>query len=153
TVLVCTGAWGCSDSARQVETTDGSGASPCGDPAVRELVMRFGERLKEVSVLGPDSVVTGELRTAYGEMVDPTLLAAWLERPSSAPGRTVSSPWPERIDVTGTEPGPLGGCEVLGEVVYISSADSPGDAGRVPVTLMVQRAEDWRITSYTTHAS
>ncbi len=38
-------------------------------PGVREVVERFGERLKQVSLLGPDSLVAVEIRKAYAPLV------------------------------------------------------------------------------------
>lgn len=126
--------------------TDRAASQPdCFDPVVRETVVHLGERLRQVSLLAPDSLLRPEIQSAYGEFVTPALLARWMEDPSSAPGRQVSSPWPERIEVSAVEPAGDGGCRVRGEVVYSASAD-PGPPTQVVVTL--ERQGGWRIASY-----
>ena len=118
----------------------------CGAPEVRTVVERLGERLKQVSLLAPDSIVVGEIRRSYESLVTPELLARWTSTPRSAPGRNVSSPWPERIEIRSVEDVGAGACRVDGEVIYATSADSV--AARMPVTLEVREADGWRIGAY-----
>src|SRR5690348_5068827 len=65
--------------------------------AVRRLVRLFGSRMQTVSLLAPDSIAASRLQEAYGTLVTPDLLSDWMARPTAAPGRRVSSPWPDRI--------------------------------------------------------
>ncbi|MFN2421307.1 MAG: hypothetical protein ABR527_08000 [Gemmatimonadota bacterium] len=58
-----------------------------------------------------------EIREVYGSLVTPSLLDTWIAEPAGAPGRQVSSPWPERIEVDSMGPAGAGICQVLGEVV------------------------------------
>ncbi|MGH7540083.1 MAG: hypothetical protein ACRELC_03695 [Gemmatimonadota bacterium] len=132
----------------------------CDAPGAREVVERFGERLKQVSLLAPDRIVVQEIRDAYAPFVTPTLLDAWIAEPSGAPGRQVSSPWPERIEVGSVEPAATGLCRVEGEVVYVTSADAGrgGETARERVTLRVRTTgglarggrdgDDWRISTF-----
>ncbi|MGQ9824382.1 MAG: hypothetical protein ACUVSK_05195, partial [Desulfotomaculales bacterium] len=67
--------------------------------AVTALVEDFGGRLQAVSLLAPKEAVQKSIRENYGDLVMPALLAWWLENPAGAPGRELSSPWPDRIEI------------------------------------------------------
>lgn len=116
---------------------------------VRQIAERFGTRLKTVSVLAPDTMVADQIREAYGTLVTPELLRSWVENPSAAPGRTVSSPWPERIEVRDVREVQPGIYSVDGDVVYVTSVEMAegGAAAREPVVLRVERGQGhgWRI--------
>jgi len=66
--------------------------------AVRYVVESFGKRLQNVSLQSPN--VAQAMREQYTEFVSPELLEAWVDDLSQAPGRMVSSPWPDRIEIT-----------------------------------------------------
>jgi hypothetical protein len=120
--------------------------------AARQVVEQFGARMQTVSLLAPDSMVPRQLREAYGPLVTPELLALWTAQPDSAPGRRVSSPWPDRIEVASVRPLGEDTLEVSGTLRYKSSADAAGasPAASEPVTLRVVRVTDgsWRIGAY-----
>lgn len=120
--------------------------------AVRDVVGRFGERLRDVSLLAPDSIVTAALRQAYGALVTPALLATWVAHPDSAPGRRVSSPWPGRIRIDSLRPAGAERVVVTGAVLYATSVERAqgGSAATAPVRLEVSRGADgeWRISDY-----
>jgi hypothetical protein len=142
---------GAEQSARDTEPDSSPAAgADCADPAIRVVVRRFGERLREVSLLGPDSVIEVEMRAAYGDLVTPELLDDWVTEPAAAPGREVSSPWPQRIEIAEIDPGEGGACVARGEVIYATSADSTGDRalGGEYVTLNLIHTEGWRIGAY-----
>lgn len=113
----------------------------------------FAARMETVSVLGPDSVARAELRKAYAVLVTPGLLEQWTARPATAPGRRVSSPWPDSIQVRALRAAGPDSFEVSGDLVYASSADhTPAGAGAVtaPVRLTVTRSPGgaWLVASY-----
>lgn len=121
----------------------------CDDPHVRQVVQAFGERLDQVSLLAPDSVVVREIREAYTPYVTGELLERWVSAPRTAPGREVSSPRPDRVEVRSVRVADAQSCRVEGDVVYASSASGANGGMRTPVTLFVRRQnEDWRISSY-----
>lgn len=121
----------------------------CDVPGVREVVERFGEQLLRVSLQAPDSIVVREIREAYTPVVTAELLAAWTSEPRRAPGRETSSPWPARIEVRSVAAADASTCRVEGDVIYTSSAPSPGDSGRrAPVTLLVRQDDGWRVAGY-----
>jgi hypothetical protein len=121
-----------------------AGGAPTG---AMDVVRRFGERLRMVSVLAPTDIVVPAIREQYGPLVTPDLLGRWIADPSSAPGRQVSSPWPQRIEITDVR-GDGEDVRVLdANVVYVTSADTTRVVDREAVTIEMVRGEDgiWRI--------
>lgn len=125
--------------------------TPTPDPeqAVRDLTGAFGAKLKDVSLTAPEDDVGESIRESYGPFVSPQLLTRWLDDPSGAPGRLVSSPWPDRIDIRSVSAMSDTYYEVKGDIIEVTSAEAgPGDAAATrPVTLLVALvAGEWRIT-------
>jgi hypothetical protein len=122
----------------------------CDSTEVRAVVERFGQRMKQISLLAPDSIVVREIRQAYAPLVTPALLEAWISKPAHAPGREVSSPWPEQIEIRSVEPAGTGLCRVKGDVVYVTSVEQAqgGSVSRTPVILEVKSDDGWRIGAY-----
>jgi hypothetical protein len=151
-LMACAPLAACADDAPAPRATN---APSCGAGGARRVVERLGARLRRVSLLAPDSVVDREIRTAYASLVTPELLQRWLAEPARAPGREVSSPWPERIEVRSVTAEGEGTCRVAGEVVYVTSAERAhgGAAARVPVTLRVTADGGWRISEYRAEAT
>ncbi|MGH7570345.1 MAG: hypothetical protein ACREMK_00690 [Gemmatimonadota bacterium] len=120
--------------------------------AVVALVGRFGERLADVPLTAPADRLRQAIREQYGSLVTPELLESWLARPSAAPGRAVSSPWPERIDVQGVRRLDDDRYGIAGEVVLMTSVEMAGGGvtGREPILLEAVRGQegDWRISDY-----
>jgi hypothetical protein len=119
------------------------------EDAVIRLVQDFGKKLQMVSLLAPADVLENSLQEHFGEFVAPELLARWKAAPEEAPGRTVSSPWPDRIEVLSAERLPDGSYRVQGEIIEITSAEQSKDeaAAKRSVTLEVKLAENrWLIS-------
>ncbi len=144
---IAAGAIACGGSA---PAPRGQTEAACDTEAARQVATRFGERLKDVSLLAPDTVVTREIRASYDALVTEELLRSWIGDPSSAPGRQLSSPWPDRIEVRAVRPAGASMCVVEGDVVYVTSAEAAGRgiASRTPVTLHVRNDGEWRISAY-----
>jgi len=130
------------------------------DRAVRRVVKLFGSRMQTVSLLVPDSLAASRVQEAYGTLVTPDLLSDWMARPAAAPGRRVSSPWPDRIEVQSVTPSGSDEYLVTGSLIYESSASgqSVSRAAAQPVRLHLRRGGDggWRISMYeqtTAHAN
>lgn len=132
-----------------------AGDPPCDVAAARRVVTEFGERLKDVPLLAPDSILRREIREEYAPLVTDTLLARWIAHPDRAPGREVSSPWPERIEIRSVEAAGESACIVKGTVIYLTSMEVThgGAAARVPVTVRVVEDDGWRIARYETTPS
>ncbi|HLO16722.1 MAG TPA: hypothetical protein VK206_17945 [Anaerolineales bacterium] len=116
---------------------------------IRDLVENFGKRLQTVSLLAPDAAQ--ELQEQYSEFVSPTLLEMWMNDASKAPGRMVSSPWPDRIEITTLTRETPDRYVINGFVVEITSVEvvSGGAANKIPVHIIVERIQGRRlITEY-----
>lgn len=128
--------------------------TPTPDPeqAVRDLTGAFGARLREVSLTAPADIVQESIRESYSPYVSTQLLDAWLSYPANAPGRLVSSPWPDRIDIRSITALSDTDYEVKGDIVEVTmtEAGNGGAAATRPVTLRVALvAGEWRITDLT----
>ncbi|HHT01184.1 MAG TPA: hypothetical protein GXZ96_00615 [Firmicutes bacterium] len=120
--------------------------------AVQNVVTAFGERLKEVSLLAPEEVLVESIQNKYADYVSEELLAQWLASPSEAPGRVVSSPWPELIEIEDVTELSLQSYQVTGAVIEFTSVEQgTEDAGaRRPIEVTVEKIDDqWRITAFT----
>jgi hypothetical protein len=118
--------------------------------AAREVVLRFGERLQRVSLLAPDSLLRASIRSEYEPFVSAALLESWLARPTNAPGRLTSSPWPAAIEISGASAAPSDGMPQIvyvGNIVERTSSTPPGgSSGKTPVRItLVRGPEGWRI--------
>lgn len=135
----------------------GGGQESPGDAArqeaeVRRVVEEFGRRLQMVSLLGPEDQVRQAMEEHYGPYVTPQLLEAWQADPLSAPGRTVSSPWPDRIEIDAVTQLPGGDYQVDGRIIEVTSVEQGTDQAAAvrPVTLVVRRVDDrWLIDQVT----
>ncbi len=120
---------------------------------IRALVEAFGKKLQYVSLSAPEDMVATSIKENYSDYVTSELLQKWLADPQSAPGRTMSSPWPYRIDILGLQTGDKNQYIVQGEVLEVTGAElaDGGAAAKRPVTVVVQKVNGcWLISSLTT---
>jgi hypothetical protein len=118
---------------------------------VRDTVSRFGDKLKFVSLLSPAEQFSRSMDENYGPFVAPELLVKWKSSPESAPGRTVSSPWPDRIDIVSVDPINTGTYEVHGNVIELTSQEVAGGgaAATYPVVIKIENRDGkWLITDF-----
>lgn len=116
---------------------------------IRDLVENFGKRLQNVSLQAPDAAQ--EIQKQYSEFVTPALLEMWMNDVSKAPGRIVSSPWPDRIEITTLSKESTDRYELTGFVVEITSLEviNGGAATKIPVRMVLQKVQgSWLITEY-----
>ena len=119
---------------------------------VSNLVTQFGQKLKSVSLLAPADIVKASMQENYGDLVTPELLEKWQSDPQHAPGRLVSSPWPDRIEISSVKKVADGVYEVQGEIIEVTSAEQQSGkaAAKRPIALTVKKVSDgWRIGSVT----
>jgi hypothetical protein len=91
------------------------------------------------------------LQKEFSEFVSPALLQEWLSDVSKAPGRMVSSPWPDRIEIATLSREDSDKYEITGFVVETTSTEviSGGAAAKVPVHIVLQKEQGhWLITEY-----
>ena len=119
---------------------------------VTTLVENFGKKLQLVSLQAPQDTLKKSMQENYGEFISPSLLAKWQGDPQNAPGRLVSSPWPDRINILSAKKTSDNTYEVKGEIIEITSAEkaSGGVAAKRPITCMVKKYEkNWLIDAVT----
>ncbi len=119
------------------------------EAAIRDFVENFGKKLQTVSLLSPDAAQ--EMQAQYSEFVSPALLETWTSNVSEAPGRTVSSPWPDRIDITTLTKEGSDRYVVTGFIIEVTSVEmaNGGAAAKIPVHIVVQKGQGgWLITEY-----
>jgi hypothetical protein len=116
---------------------------------IRNLVENFGRRLQTVSVQSPNAAQ--DMQKQYSEFVTPILLEMWISDTSKAPGRIVSSPWPDRIEITNLSKEESDRFMITGFVIEVTSQEivNDGAAAKIPVYIIVQREQSrWLITEY-----
>ncbi|MBY0122119.1 hypothetical protein [Bacillus sp. S/N-304-OC-R1] len=112
---------------------------------VISLVDKFGDKLQNVSLLGPKTELEKSMKENYGGIVSPELIKQWLKDPQNAPGRLTSSPWPDRIDITETQKQSDQKYSVKGEIIEVTNTEV---ADRRPIQLIVEKVgKQWMITS------
>lgn len=90
---------------------------------VINLVEEFGMKLKNVSLLSPEEELEKSMKENYGDYVVDELIDKWLKNVNEVPGRLVSSPWPDRIEVLSLEKVSDGEYEVDGKIVEVTSVE------------------------------
>jgi hypothetical protein len=119
------------------------------DTDAAQIVEAFGKKLQAVSLLSPN--VAEEMTREYAEYVSPDLLRQWISDPALAPGRMVSSPWPDRIEVLSVSKISEGQYSVTGEIIEVTSSElaSGGAANKIPVQVVVRWIDGrWWITEF-----
>ncbi len=119
---------------------------------VLSLVENFGETLKKVTLTAPEDIAAESIKEYYSEYVTQELLALWQSEPQNAPGRTVSSPWPDRIEITDITSAGDGEYIVSGEIIEVTNTElqNGGAAAKYPVTLRITKQDNrWLISDVT----
>lgn len=118
------------------------------EQVVLRLVEEFGKKLQNVSILAPQEIVSKGIQENYSTFVSPSLIEKWQSSPEAAPGRMLSSPWPDRIDNMINEKLSETEYEVQGEIIEVTSTelDNGGIAAKRPITLFVREINnEWLI--------
>lgn len=94
-----------------------------------------------VSLLAPKDVLEKSMKENYGEYVSDALLAEWMRDAMNAPGRLTSSPWPDRIEITGIKEMTESTYRVDGEIIEVTSTEKAegGAAAKRPVIIALTR--------------
>jgi hypothetical protein len=113
------------------------------------VVAELGKRMKLVSTLAPENAAGAAIREQYAGLASPELLRSWTREPASAPGRQVSSPWPDRVEVTDAR---IDGTRAWVTGVIVEQTSS-GESGRVPLRVELSSSSGkWLITKWETAA-
>lgn len=116
---------------------------------IRNIVEGFGKQLQLVSLQSPTA--SQDIEERYSEFVSPELMRTWISDVSIAPGRIVSSPWPDRIEIVQLAQQAPDQYAVTGYIVQVTSKEvaGGGEAARIPVRMTVQKTQGrWTITEY-----
>lgn len=126
--------------------------SESDEKLVTQLVADFGQKLQSVSLSAPEDAVNKSIEENYGDFISQRLLSKWINAPQSAPGRMVSSPWPDRIEIISVEKVTGNAYEVKGEIIEVTSKEKAegGIAAKRSITLMVKNTNNrWLIDDVT----
>jgi len=117
--------------------------------SVTTLVTQFGQQMQKVSLSAPDALE--EIASNYAPYATPELVKSWQDNHSFAPGRGVSSPWPDRIEIISVTKNGDGTYTAQGNVIEITSQEVAhgGIAAEFPVTLTAKKVSgSWLIANY-----
>lgn len=121
------------------------------EATVTRLVKNFGQKMKNVSLLAPEDIVKKSIHENYGDLVAPELLSKWQGNPTMAPGRLLSSPWPEYINIIDIGKLANSKYQIKGEIIEMTSTEKVnGDyTTKHPLVLVVEQINnDWLITEF-----
>lgn len=107
---------------------------------VTRVVEEFGGKLQSVSLLSPKEELEKSMKENYGGLVSEDLMNKWLNNPEDAPGRFVSSPWPDRIETENVEKISDTEYEVEGNIIEITSSENDELVSRT-ITLTVRKID------------
>jgi hypothetical protein len=119
------------------------------EAVVKSVIEDFGRRPQLVSLQSPNA--SQAMIEAYSEFLGPDLLETWANEPTRAPGRIVSSPWPDRIEISTLLKAGPDVYEITGFVIEVTSleVDKGSAAHKIPVKMVVQKVQgQWLITDY-----
>ncbi len=155
-LLLSVSLFGCTNESNEAQPIKEAEHSQQTDEADKEavasLVESFGSKLQNLSLQAPQDILNKSIQENYSDYVSPALLAEWLSDPQNVPGRTGSSPWPDRIEILTINKLLENTYEVQGEIIEISSMESVsgGVAAKRPITLEVKKVENrWLIDAVT----
>ena len=111
----------CSPQSTRPATTTPS-ADNDATTQIKAIVEDFGRQLQTVSLQSTNA--GEELQANYASFVAPELLEKWMNDLSTAPGRIVSSPWPDRIEITSiTQQTPTVNF-ITGDIIEVTSLEA-----------------------------
>ncbi len=117
---------------------------------VENIVLSFGSKLKMVSLLAPDELLKESMNENYGKLVTKELIKKWIKNPSEAPGRAVSSPWPDRIDIESSDRVSDNKYKIKGFIIEVTSAEKTSGeiAAKREIILDVEKIDgSWVISN------
>jgi hypothetical protein len=116
---------------------------------VENIVKVFGGRLQNVSLLAPRDALIQSIKENYGELVVNNLMNEWIGDPVKAPGRLVSSPWPDHIEIVAVKRLSGNEYQITGDIIEVTSVriEESGFMAKQPVTIIIQKINNhWLIT-------
>jgi len=114
---------------------------------IAQIVEVFGQNLKNVrTVIVPRETTEVLIDRYYTPYVTKELIASWKRKIETTPGRELSSPWPERIEVHSVALTADGTYEVQGQVIWLAGGEI---VGKDAVTIQLKLEDGrWKIYAY-----
>jgi hypothetical protein len=120
--------------------------------AIYEVVGEFGARLKDVEITASNQNVITAVDFNLKLLITNRLYQELVQNMSKIPGRYVSSPWPERIEIASVQRLDSGSYTVNGSQILMTSdaLAHGGNAGETPITLTLKKVNGtWLIDDVT----
>jgi hypothetical protein len=118
------------------------------ETAVENVVTNFGGVMQLVSTSAPTATAAQAIKDNYRDLVSASLLATWMSDPADAPGRPVSSPWPDHVAITSIAQVGTTTYSVAGSVIEHASGGSIA-AGQYAIETTVDiEGGNWVISSW-----
>jgi len=106
-------------------------------------VLEFGKVLQRVPLTADKDIIVDTIQKEYSPYITKDLLNTWTNDTSLAPGREVSSPWPDHIEITETRK--VGDeYQINGHLIYMTSneVEHGGNAGVRDVSAIINIYQD-----------
>jgi bla regulator protein BlaR1 len=109
--------------------------------AIYQVVGEFGARLKDVEISALKQNVIDAVDFNLKRLITDRLYQELVQDMSMIPGRYVSSPWPERIEIGSVQMLDSGSYEVHGSQILMTddTLAHGGNAGESPITLTLKK--------------
>jgi hypothetical protein len=120
--------------------------------AIYKVVGEFGARLKDVVITASDQSVITAVDFNLKQLITDRLYQVFVQDKIRIPGRYVSSPWPERIEIAAVQMLDSGSCTVNGSQIVMTddTLAHGGNAGETPITLTLKKVNGaWLIDDVT----
>ena len=120
--------------------------------AIYQVVGEFGARLKDVDITAPNQNIVTAVDFNLKGFITNRLYQVFVQDKIRIPGRYVSSPWPERIEINSVQMLDSGSYTVHGSQVVMTddTLAHGGNAGEEPITLTLKKVNGiWLIDDVT----
>ena len=120
--------------------------------AIYQVVGEFGARLKDVDITAPNQNIITAVDFNLKGFITNRLYQVFVQDKIRIPGRYVSSPWPERIEIASVQMLDSGSCTVNGSQIVMTddTLAHGGNAGEEPITLTLKKVNGiWLIDDVT----
>jgi orotate phosphoribosyltransferase-like protein len=120
--------------------------------AIYQVVGEFGARLKDVVITTSDQDVITAVDFNLKQLITDRLYQVFVQDKIRIPGRYVSSPWPERIEIASVQMLDSGFYTVNGSQIVMTddTLAHGGNAGETPITLTLKKVKGtWLIDDVT----
>jgi hypothetical protein len=120
--------------------------------AIYQVVGEFGARLKDVVITTSDQDVITAVDFNLKQLITDRLYRVFVQDKIRIPGRYVSRPWPERIEINSVQMLDSGSYTVHGNQVVMTddTVAHGGNAGETPITLTLKKVNGvWLVDDVT----